>query len=271
MKIKIPTLDVCVYKRLLFCLLFPIGLHFCSSHILATEFACCGDISYDTSIEECCDGWVVLLGQCCAGYPLGPEEVCCEETAVSPDKCCNEKLLGEGEACCYITADPYEQVYTKDTECCVQDVLIGEVYVKNKYGITDYTDCPDRVQLKDYWGWGDQICSNPVLREPYRDNPSLLPASSPCTEETTSFLRACQIHDQCFGNCQPPPADTAFDQCNSDFYNNMADSCYASSEPGCEAHCLQWADVYRKMVSLPGRAFAFDAGQNQSCQCCADE
>lgn len=55
--------------------------------------SCCDGIEYDPQSEECCDGNIVPIGECCNGQPLGDGQECCRET--NP-----EVAYNVGEECC---------------------------------------------------------------------------------------------------------------------------------------------------------------------------
>jgi len=80
--------------------------------------------------------------------------------------------------------------------------------------------------------------------------------NNPTGCEDTSFLAACNAHDNCYADCG---INKYF--CDTDFYNTMTGICNSSS---CKISCLAYALAYYEVVFWGGDS-AFQAAQNCSC------
>lgn len=228
------------------CALGTIFLAFACIQGVAAQDDCCGDTKFDPATEECCGG----------------------TTIVAKGRCCNGTELEEGFECC--RGGGLELAYDPTIQCCFEDD--PNLLVIAKFG-QSYENCSDRVQVTGYYGYGDQVCSAPEVGPPYREQPFLIPVgSSPCKDTQITFLGACQVHDECFGNCQPTSLtpDQAFTECNNQFHSLLLDQCYAAGSEECEEHCIFYALVYYGAVTTSLGRENYDTGQDESCQCCPD-
>ncbi len=170
--------------------------------------------------EKCCyDG----LGNTCPKSPV--DKTCCQED------CCNE-------SCCN----------SSDCEHCESGTCEPCLYKASDYeelqGCSKVVDDPDHTPSPNGCGpegWGHMVPDNPTG----------------C--EDTSFLEACNSHDECYGTC-----NSNRDGCDSSFLNAMLEVCMGSS---CAYACSQAAYAYYGVVHSEGEP-AWKSAQVSTCSCC---
>jgi hypothetical protein len=86
------------------------------------------------------------------------------------------------------------------------------------------------------------------------------PAGGACGE-ASSFLNACNAHDECYGRCGSTQGE-----CDGQFGNNLDVVCRQLTST-CYASCVDWALIYNTAVELIGEGY-WQNGQLQSCGCC---
>lgn len=108
------------------------------------EQACCGEFSYDTDIQECCNGVVVNKGNCCGGEELKFGEICCGGTPALPEECCGDKKMYEDDLCCGNKI--YKQSSINLLCCNNLDTYLADL-TDEKYGV-DITSVGDVFKTK---------------------------------------------------------------------------------------------------------------------------
>lgn len=196
---------------------------------------CCNDEEGNTCdlFETCCEGNCCNLSQCCVdGQCINEGDECSPGRECCNGNCCNN------ESCC--DSSDCEHCDSGACEPCLQKASDYE----ELEGCSNIVDDPDQTPTPNGCGpegWGHMVPDNPTG----------------C--EDTSFLGACNEHDNCYGSC-----GNNQDGCDSTFLNTMLDVCMGSS---CAVLCSEFAYTYYGVVNNEGEP-AWKSAQVSACSCC---
>lgn len=182
-------------------------------------------------------------------------QICCPPTTrCKGGKCvanvCGGRKCREGQDCCPSTRlMPQSRCYDPDTHCCTP--VKGVV---PKRPITDLDWCPNRVPKPGHTpsvnGCGPMG--------------GLLTPLIPNTFFGANLKPACDFHDRCWGTC-----NNSREKCDRRFEELIRAECRSHFSPGLRRlACYRQAVNYRKAVSSPLGASAYEDAQREACNCC---
>jgi hypothetical protein len=190
---------------------------------------CCdgGRACYNPVTQGCCNNqpYDKTTQKCCPGL-FGMDFICDINNICCDVTCCNPKIC----------------------ELCTDYM-----------GLRICTVCDNDPTLKCYNG---HCCCAPNGCGPCSGVPSVPNNPAGCSD--TSFLDACNAHDDCYGECHNHNMDDK-NICDANFLQAMQLKCLGSSSgEGCIISCLGSALTYYEAVHSRGQG-AFDASQACSC------
>ena len=258
--------------------------------------SCCGGECYDQETQECCQGLTIYdkaTERCCYDVPGGNicpkspvNKTCCEGDCCD-GPCCYGTCCNSGEDCC----DDLICYDTSTKKCCNQGT--GHTCQKSPVNMTCCAGdcCNESCCNSSDCEHCDSWACEPCLRKASNyeelegcskvvDDPDHTPTPNGCGPEggpsvpdnptgceDTSFLGACNEHDECYGTCGSNKStcdDVFLGEVYGETCTGMLCIC---SESSCAPACFEFADLYYGAVGGWGES-AWKSAQVSACACC---